>query len=118
MHHVTSLPMSSATALVESLSGTGALQVPQLFNVSGWVAVVTGGGTGLGLVTALALADNGATVYISGRRLEPLEAAAKAFANKTTNGKSDGDKALGRIIPVQADVSTKEGIESEHWSRI
>jgi len=82
-------------------SGIEALSVARLFSVDGWVAVVTGGGTGLGLITAAALAQNGATVYISGRRLEPLELAAKTA--QPTSGK-------GKIIPVQADASTKEGI--------
>jgi NADP-dependent 3-hydroxy acid dehydrogenase YdfG len=60
-------------------------------------------------VTATALAANGAKVYISGRRLEPLQAAAR-------------DVGVGEIIPVQADVSNKEGIKSvylllarRHW---
>jgi hypothetical protein len=65
---------------------------------------VTGGGTGLGLTTAAALASNGARVYITGRRLEPLQAAAQSA--KPVGGK-------GEIIPIQADISTKEGILSE-----
>lgn len=78
--------------------------------VSTWIGVlivVTGGGTGLGLTTANALADNGAKVYISGRRLEPLQAAAR---------EADESKGTGAIIPIQADVSTKEGITSESRS--
>lgn len=61
---------------------------------------MTGGGTGLGLVTATALAENGVKVYITGRRLEPIEAAAK-FKPRTGNG---------QIIAVQADLATKAGI--------
>ena len=118
-----SLPIkngASAGALFAS-AGAGGLHVSKLFNVSGWVAVgesafisfatrgrilttVTGGGTGLGLTTANALADNGAKVYITGRRIEPLQAAAREADQKT---------GTGAIIPVQADVSTKEGISSE-----
>ncbi len=103
----------SATALVQSLSASDALTVTRLFDVSGWVAVVTGGGTGLGLVTALALANNGAKVYITGRRLEPLEEAARAFAKANAangNGHTNGHANAGAIVPVQADASTKEGI--------
>ena len=48
-----------------------------LTDVSGLVAVVTGGGTGLGLVVARALEANGAKVFITGRRQEKLEEAAK-----------------------------------------
>jgi NAD(P)-dependent dehydrogenase (short-subunit alcohol dehydrogenase family) len=40
-------------------------------------ALVTGGGTGIGLAIAQALAGAGARVTITGRRPEPLEAAAK-----------------------------------------
>jgi short-subunit dehydrogenase involved in D-alanine esterification of teichoic acids len=65
---------------------------------------VTGAGTGLGLVTAAALAENGARVYITGRRAEVLEQAAKSASPK---------HGRGSIIPVQADVSTKEGILSK-----
>jgi NAD(P)-dependent dehydrogenase (short-subunit alcohol dehydrogenase family) len=71
---------------------------------------VTGGGTGLGLVTATALADNGARVYITGRRPEPLKAAARSPGN------GDDGKGSGEIIPIVADASTKEGIRRE-WLR-
>lgn len=67
---------------------------------------VTGGGTGLGLVTATALADNGARVYITGRRAEPLQAAARPAQGGEGKGK-------GEIIPIVADASTKEGIRRE-----
>lgn len=66
---------------------------------------VTGGGTGLGLVTANALADNGCKVYITGRRPGPLEAAARSAGSKGNSG---------AIIPIVADVSTKEGIVGEY----
>jgi len=40
-------------------------------------ALVTGGGTGIGRVTALELASCGADIALMGRRIEPLEAVAK-----------------------------------------
>jgi citronellol/citronellal dehydrogenase len=43
------------------------------------VAVVTGGGTGIGLQTITRLAKLGAHIAICGRRTEPLEAAAEAM---------------------------------------
>src|SRR5262245_44769024 len=42
--------------------------------LSGKVAWVTGGGSGIGQAGALALAQAGATVVVSGRRVEALEA--------------------------------------------
>lgn len=55
------------------------LEAASLFNLTSKVALVTGGGTGLGLTAALALASNGAKVYISGRRKEKLEEAVQEY---------------------------------------
>ena len=67
------------------------LRLDRIFDLKGRVALVTGGGTGIGLSIAQGLAANGAKVYISGRRKEPLEKAASAFL-----GQQNGD---GAIIP-------------------
>ncbi|RYP06622.1 hypothetical protein DL765_009419 [Monosporascus sp. GIB2] len=56
------------------------LDASKLFSVHGLVAVVTGGGTGIGLMIARALEHNGAKVYILGRREEVLKTAAKQNA--------------------------------------
>ncbi|WVQ66616.1 uncharacterized protein L199_004800 [Kwoniella botswanensis] len=93
----------SETALFNSL-GKGVLEIAKLFNIEGWVAIVTGGGTGLGLITATALAENGAKVYITGRREEPLRAAVEGYEKM-------GNKGKGSIVAIRADVSTKEGIQ-------
>lgn len=57
-----------------------ALDASNLFSVNGLVAVVTGGGTGIGLMIARALEHNGAKVYILGRREEVLQTAARQNA--------------------------------------
>ncbi|KAI4595858.1 hypothetical protein KJ359_006497 [Pestalotiopsis sp. 9143b] len=71
------------------------LKPEDLFGVKGLVAVVTGGGTGVGLMMAEALESNGATVFIIGRRQNKLDQAAQNKANH------------GRIIPIQGDVTSK-----------
>ncbi|KAI1177435.1 hypothetical protein F4777DRAFT_205098 [Nemania sp. FL0916] len=74
----------------------------KLFNVEGFVAVVTGGGTGIGLMATQALAANGAKVYITGRRVEAIEKAAKEH-QPTSGG--------GQIIPIgPCDVTKKDDL--------
>jgi citronellol/citronellal dehydrogenase len=54
--------------------------------LSGKVALVTGGGTGLGKATAIELAKCGARVTISGRRAETLEAATREILDEIGMG--------------------------------
>lgn len=50
-------------------------------SIAGKIAWVTGAGTGIGRAGALALAEAGATVILSGRRVPQLEAVAKRIAD-------------------------------------
>ncbi|KAK3647348.1 hypothetical protein LTR56_008180 [Elasticomyces elasticus] len=74
------------------------LRATELFDVSHITAVVTGGGTGIGLMITQALVSNGAKVYITGRREEVLENTVKQY----NTGK-------GSLHSITADVSSKEG---------
>ncbi len=76
------------------------LSIQSLFNIKNWVCVVTGGGTGLGLMTANALASNGAKVYVTGRRVEKLKEAESTHASG------------GSIIALPMDVTNKASIRS------
>lgn len=53
--------------------------LPDWLSLSGQVAVVTGGGTHLGLAMATGLAELGATVYLLGRRAAVVQASAAAL---------------------------------------
>lgn len=65
----------------------------------GQVAWITGAGSGIGLAAARALASAGATVVLSGRRLDPLEAAAAQI------------RAMGGVAEVAAlDVTDAEAV--------
>ena len=73
----------------------------ELFGLEGKVALVTGGGTGLGRAIATGLLGAGAAkVYIASRKLGALEAAAKEM---------DPD---GRCIALSADLSNVDGCKN------
>ncbi|PYI16322.1 short chain dehydrogenase/reductase family [Aspergillus violaceofuscus CBS 115571] len=79
------------------------LRVAELFSVEGLVVVITGGGSGLGRIMALTLAENGASkVFIIGRRQEALQA---------TAAQSSKPEA---IIPIQADISSKASLQTAY----
>jgi citronellol/citronellal dehydrogenase len=68
---------------------------------AGLVAVVTGGGTGIGRAAALELARTGATVAICGRRPEPIEETRAAI-----------EHAGGDCLAVPTDVREPEQVSA------
>jgi NAD(P)-dependent dehydrogenase (short-subunit alcohol dehydrogenase family) len=70
-------------------------------NLQGKIALVTGGGRGIGKAITQRLAGAGADVVIASRKMENLEATAQEFA------------ALpGKIVPIACHVGRKEQLEN------
>lgn len=76
------------------------LELSKLFDVKGRVALITGGGSGIGLMCAQALAVNGAKVYIVGRTDDKLDTVAETY----------GKDIPGQIIPLTADITNKDDV--------
>ena len=83
-----------------------------LFDVSGKIAVISGGSSGIGFMMAEGLLENGAKVYITARKIGQLEEAKKALSE------------FGNCVAIPSDLSTVEGIEgfvtelSKHESKL
>ena len=79
---------------------TGAgLAIADLFDVSGKVAVVTGGSRGIGAMIARGLVTNGVRTYITARKAEACDATAVDLSE------------FGECISFPADLSSAEGID-------
>ncbi|KAJ6455980.1 hypothetical protein C8R47DRAFT_192621 [Mycena vitilis] len=78
------------------------LAIPSLFNVTGKIVLVTGGGVGIGKMIATGFARNGATVYIAARKEPQLKEAVEDIRKVAT----------GKVHYMVADVSSKAGCDA------
>lgn len=74
----------------------------ELFDLSGKVAIVTGSSKGIGKAIAERLAEHGAKVVISSRKIEPCEAVAQAINEK---------HGEGRAIAIAANIASKDDLQ-------
>lgn len=86
----------------------------ELFDLTGQVAIVTGGATGIGLQISYALGEAGASVIIAARKVDRCREVAEKMA-----------KELGiTVLPVQVDICDPDSIEkfyqtvAAHFPRI
>ena len=77
--------------------------MPNPFNLSGRVALVTGGGTGLGFAIARGLGRAGARVIVNGRRGKPLADAVAVLAG-------EGIDAYARSFDVTHADAVRESV--------
>jgi NAD(P)-dependent dehydrogenase (short-subunit alcohol dehydrogenase family) len=71
-----------------------------LFDISGKVAVVTGGSRGIGAMIARGFVENGVKTYITSRKEEELMAAEAELS------------AVGACVAIPSDLSTLEGVQA------
>jgi len=76
--------------------------------LEGKVAVVTGGNSGIGLATARRFAEEGAHVFITGRRQAELDAAVKQIGKQATGVQGDVG-ILGDLDRLYAEVKRQHG---------
>jgi NAD(P)-dependent dehydrogenase (short-subunit alcohol dehydrogenase family) len=76
-----------------------------LFDLTGRVAVITGSSRGIGRATAERLAEQGANVVISSRKLQACQAVADGINARRAPGRQGGS-----AIAVDANISSKEAL--------
>ena len=77
--------------------------------LEGKVAVITGGSTGIGLATAQRFVDEGASVFITGRRQSELDAAVKQIGKNNVTGVQGDVSSLADLDRLYDTVKQQKG---------
>jgi meso-butanediol dehydrogenase / (S,S)-butanediol dehydrogenase / diacetyl reductase len=72
--------------------------------LDGKVAIVSGGGTGIGAATARVFAREGARVVVTGRRAEPLQAVAAEIDGRAVAGDTSDDDHVRAAVAAARDA--------------
>ena len=86
-----------------------------LFNLEGQVAIITGSSRGIGRAIALRMAEHGAKVVVSSRKVAACEEVVKTIQDKY---------GIDRAIAIAANISSKDDLanlvaETErHWAKV
>jgi NAD(P)-dependent dehydrogenase (short-subunit alcohol dehydrogenase family) len=83
-------------------SGSSSFSVNQIQDLTGKVALVTGGNSGIGFSTVKILLAKGATVIIAGRSMDKVNEALT---------KLDGLKLKGRVSGMKLDIAAFSSID-------
>jgi NAD(P)-dependent dehydrogenase (short-subunit alcohol dehydrogenase family) len=73
--------------------------------LAGKVALITGGGTGIGRATALAFAREGASVAVAARRMEKLKEVVREI-----------ERQGGKGLAIECDVTSAASVERAVWA--
>lgn len=76
----------------------------------GKVAVVTGGGTGIGKAITTELASLGCTVVIASRKSEVLEKAASEMNELLANAKGTGASNTNKVYPFKCNIRKEDEV--------
>src|SRR6516164_6870300 len=90
----------------ETLSGTMKGEV--MGRLEGKVAVITGGSSGMALATAKLFVEEGAYVFVTGRRQEKLDEAVKAICRNVTGVRADSAN-LADLDRLDEKVKSEKG---------
>ncbi|MBZ6379311.1 short-chain dehydrogenase [Pacificimonas flava] len=79
------------------------MSIPKLFDLGGQTAIITGSSRGIGRAIALRMAEHGANVVVSSRKIEACEEAADEI-----------NRAVGRdaALPTACNISSKDDLQN------